>query len=297
MGVVLARTGLTADAVRAWERRYGVVRPERGPGGHRLYSDADVTRLRLLQEAIEGGRRISDVARLTAEELERVVAEDRVARSRTARADREGADGSGWALVERALDLTRRLDSSGLEALLRRALARLGVRGFMVDLLTPLLHEVGDGWARGTITIAQEHMASTLAQNVLAEVLRTTTRAGEGRRLLVATPAGERHGIGALLAGVTAGVAGWKVVDVGVDLPAGEIAASARATAADVVAVSVVNAPDAEVLRELQVLKRLLPDHAVLVVGGAGAEQIREDLSADGIRVVTDLDRFAADLA
>lgn len=75
--VVEQRTGLTAATLRAWERRYGVVEPTRSDGGHRLYSDDDVYRLRALVRAVEGGRSIGQVAALTTDEVERLIQEDR----------------------------------------------------------------------------------------------------------------------------------------------------------------------------------------------------------------------------
>jgi DNA-binding transcriptional MerR regulator len=74
--VVVRRTGLTADVLRAWEKRYGVIEPGRSEGGRRLYSDRDIERLRLLRRATGAGRRISQIAGLATEELAALVKED-----------------------------------------------------------------------------------------------------------------------------------------------------------------------------------------------------------------------------
>ena len=297
MAVVVARTGLTADAIRVWERRYGVVRPARGPGGHRLYSDVDVERLRLLRDATEAGRRIGDVAGLSMAELSGLVGEDREAHATATSAGvRVPREAGSAELVRDALELTRGMRSAELESLLRRAMAGLGVRRFTGEVVGPLLHEVGEEWAAGTITIAQEHMASALVQDLLGEVMRATGRGGRRGTVLVGTPAGERHGVGALLAGVAAAAAGWAVVDLGVDLPSREIADAAIATGADVIALSVVHAGNEATVRALREVRRDTPAAATVIVGGFAAGAIRESLEAAGIRVAPDVASFEAEL-
>lgn len=301
MAVVVARTGLTPDALRVWERRYGVVAPARGAGGHRLYSDADVERLRLLREATAGGRRIGDVSRLSESELARLVEEDRRAAPGpvVGAGSVPGAGGAGE-LVAEGLERIRALDSAGLEGLLRRALALLGLRGFIDELVVPLLHGVGDEWQGGVVTIAQEHMASALVQDILVEVMRATAGrgvAGPVGVLVLATPSGERHGIGVLLAGALAATAGWEVVNLGVDLPAAEVATAAAQAEADLVALGVTSASTAEAVSELRVLSELLPARTELVAGGSALATAADELDAAGVRFAPDLAAFDAVLA
>lgn len=297
MAVVVARTGLTPDALRVWERRYGVVAPARGPGGHRLYSDADVARLRLLREATSAGRRIGDVAGLSAESLARLVEEDRLAGPAPA------APGAGEAgppeLVADGLAHVRALDAAALETLLRRGLARVGLRAFIDDVVVPLLHGVGDDWAEGAVSIAQEHMASALVQDVLAEVMRASAGRGESPAgvVVLATPSGERHGIGVLLAGAVAATAGWSVIDLGVDLPSSEIAAAAMQASADLVALSVTTSSAADAAAQVRAIAADLPSGTQIVVGGAAPGAHPDLFAQSGARVLADIADFEALLA
>src|SRR6185369_638101 len=75
IGAVTRLTGLSADVVRVWERRYGAIRPVRSEAGTRLYSEADIARLRHLRQAVEKGLNIGQAARLSAEELNKVVSD------------------------------------------------------------------------------------------------------------------------------------------------------------------------------------------------------------------------------
>lgn len=294
IAVVAERTGLSQDLLRVWERRYQAVEPSRGPGGHRAYSDADIARLRLLHAVTGAGRSIGQVARLPTDELSRMARED--AEARGARVAARGPRASqsqhpaAAAVVERALALTTTLDAGELEHVLRRAAAQLGVTTFIEDVASTLLRRIGDDWHAGRATIAQEHLASSTIHDIVMESMRSMARGGGSATALVATPAGERHAIGAALVGAAAAAEGWRVLYLGADLPAKEIAAAAIATDARVVAVSVVYVNDrGRTLTELRTLRTLLPPGVLLVAGGSGTAAIASGLEAAGIRVGSSL--------
>ncbi len=281
--VVSRRTGLSRDVLRAWEIRYGLLDPQRSAGGQRLYSDADIERLHLIRRALEAGRRIGQVARLPVAELERLVAED-------ARADRAAADGAaGFSSAETlefldaSLEALESFQVRGLETVLNRAAASLPVSEFIDHVLTPLLIAVGDLWAAGRITPGHERAASTVVRRKLDQ-LRSSLNNPHGPVLVVATPAGQRHEIGAMLAAAAAAAAGWRAVYLGPDLPAESIARAVTETSAMAVALSVIFPPDDPSLDgELRELRSLLPDQTPIIVGGSGAasyQMVLEEIDA-----------------
>jgi DNA-binding transcriptional MerR regulator/methylmalonyl-CoA mutase cobalamin-binding subunit len=285
ISVVSERTGLTADLLRMWERRYGVVTPSRDEGGRRLYSDADIERLRLLAQATAAGRSVGQLVGLSPGELRDVVRGDEAARWQAARAPEAAAGETEF--VARALEHTQALDGTRLELELRRATTVLGAGRFLEGVVAPLFREIGDAWHAGRISIAQEHLASGVARPLLAE-LRATLPAGSSAPVLVAaTPAGETHEIGALLAGGVAALAGWRVTYLGADLPAEEIARAVTATGASAVALSCVDPSNAtRALAEIRHVRSLLPDGVRVLVGGAAAPAAG---SAPGITLLPDL--------
>lgn len=274
--VVAQRTGLTPATLRAWERRYQVVDPGRSGGGQRLYSDRDVERLRRLHQLTEAGRPISLVASLPDEALERLHAEDRSRRYvPPASAPPGTATAPADALVASAFDRVSALDGDGLEAVLRRAAVTLGVHAFLEDVVTPLLHRVGDAWASDALGPAHEHLCTGVIQSVLAWLHEPVAGGADGPRLVVATLPGERHGLGAMLVAAAAGLEGWQVTYLGVDLPAAEIARAARVVGARAVALSVVNADAAaEAAEGLGELRRALGPAVGLLVGGGAAARM-----------------------
>ncbi len=294
IAVAAERTGLTQDVLRVWERRYKAVQPVREKGGRRLYTNADIARLILLNAAAEAGRSIGQIAGLPDKVLARMVEEDTA--SRISRGAVEETRFDTEDLVATGLSLTRSLASAALDTHLRRAVARLGVAAFVERVAAPLLRLVGDEWHAGRLTPSQEHLASSIVHDILIATMRGFTRGPDSPRVLVATPAGERHAIGAALAGAFAAVEGWNVIYLGTDLPANEIAAAAVTADVSLVALSIVHIDDRErVLDELRSLRGRLPDAIGMTAGGTGATLLKRELTASGVRVAEKIeDLFAS---
>jgi MerR family transcriptional regulator, light-induced transcriptional regulator len=288
IGVVAARTGLTPDVLRIWERRYRAVEPQRTDSGQRLYTDADVERLQLLQRGTSGGRSIGQLARLEDTELRELVHADAAALQPPAAAETAPRDAAAY--IELALERTARLDAEGLESLLRRLAALWGTATFLDELAAPLFRRIGEEWHEGRLKPAHEHMATAVMRAVLTTLGSELSTVMVGPKLLVATPSGERHEIGALLVASAAAAAGWRVTYLGPDLPASEIAAAALATGARAVAVSIVLAEDpAAIVEELRALGALLPDTVDVLVGGRGAVPLADNLKSLRLHVIAQL--------
>lgn len=274
--VVARRTGLKPDLIRAWERRYGAVSPGRSATRRRFYSDAEIERLSLLSRAVRAGHTISLVAQLPNTELEELIARDASAQSPAA----EPTDRTGTYLAL-CLAAVQRLDPCDLEAGFRRASLELSAPELLENLLAPLLEAIGEQWRQGALRPYHEHMASAVIRSFLG-----TTR-GDVSPLspvfLAATPARQRHELGAMLATAAAAASGWRVLYLGPDLPPEEIAAAAVHQGARVVALSLVYPPDDALLREeLRRLRRLLGHHTELIVGGRASAAYTDTLREIG---------------
>lgn len=286
MRLVSERTGLSPDVLRAWERRYRVVTPGRSPGGQRWYSEADVARLRLLARAVEAGRNIASVASLGSEALVRLVRDEEA--SVLARQ-------TPYALAAQphlaeALGAVESLDGIALEHALRQATLRLSMDELLDGVVAPLVRTTGDRWHAGTLTPAHEHLATSAVRRLLGWLCDQYAPAPSAPSLLVTTPAGQWHELGAALAAATAASMGWRVVYLGSNLPAAVIADAAVRCGARAVALSVVFPEDDPLLDgELRALRAALADAVPIVVGGAAAAAYRPALDAIGATVVTDL--------
>lgn len=279
--VASRRTGLGVDRLRAWEKRYGVVEPARSETGRRRYSDADIEHLRLLHRAIQGGRRIGQVAGLTTAELADLVREDERQEAEVAveLADEEGPGVGDF--VEDALSAVLRLDARELESVLGRATVTLGATTLIERVAAPLMVRIGDRWCDGELSPAHEHLASAVVRRVLGAVAEVAEPLETAPRVVVATPVGHLHEFGALFVAATAATQGWSVTYLGADLPAADIARIARETGARVVALSLVYpSGDPAVAEDLRALRESLPPDVTLLAGGRAAASYMESLDA-----------------
>lgn len=261
IGRVTKLTGLSVDVVRVWERRYGAVRPARSGGGTRLYSDADIRRLRRLRQAVDGGHSISQAARLSESELDELIAD--------AQPSIEAAD-PYRAARERFIEAVRAMDVVAADQELARAATFFPAREFVKKIVAPILDEVGERWAHKEFGVAHEHLASGLLRSMLGSLFRLYPPSGNADTMVLATPAGERHEFGLLLAALLAAAHGWRVVCLGADVPAAEIALAVRLTNARVLALSLATGHQG-IDEELAAVSRLVPSSTRIWIGGAEA--------------------------
>lgn len=297
IGVVAERTGLSPDLLRVWERRYRVVEPSRSLDGQRAYSDLDVERLRLLRSATRAGRSIRRVARLTTDELAGLVREDEAARQQASRDAENAIVELGGADLDRALALARGPNTLHLEIFLRRAIVTFGIPAFLDRLAAPLLLRVAEDSDGGSFTAAQERVATATIQHVLEGAIQFLVTPPDAPTLLLTTPIAEQQVTDSVLAAAAAAADGWRVINLGSDLPAVEIAAAASTVGARVVRLSIVSDADPpRLLEELHTLRSLLPGSVPLVAGGPHAGTLATELGAVGVHVAGDFSALRSTL-
>ena len=257
LGAVCRMTGLTPATLRAWERRHDAVRPERTDGGTRRYRDHDVTRLRLLKAAVDGGHRISDVVGLS---------DDALSERGRRRLEPNAPP------LERAIAAIEQLDVREAESILSFQLAALGPLRFAREFALPMLTLVGEGWQERRLCIASEHLGSALLRSFLGTALRPFDAPHDAPRIVFATTEGERHELGLLTAAIAAVSAGARPIFLGADLPAEEVVLAAGMADVDAVALSFVHAAPKQMRHVLLQLREDLPTRVELWVGGPAAQ-------------------------
>jgi DNA-binding transcriptional MerR regulator/methylmalonyl-CoA mutase cobalamin-binding subunit len=298
--VVSRRTGLSPHVIRAWEKRYGAVEPHRTPTNRRVYSTDDVERLSLLKRATMAGRSIGQIAKLSSEELRAVVEEDEAAQRR-AGVPPPGVEAStrvdGGKLLKAALHAAEHLDAAVLQAVLDRASVNLSRPALMNEMLVPLMHRIGDAWRDGSVRVAHEHLASAVVRSFVGNLNGSFLVAATAPEIIVTTPAGQLHEIGALLAAATAAAEGWRPTYLGPSLPADDIAAAAAQNQARAIALSLVYpGDDPHMKNELTRLSHLVPQNITVLVGGRSASSYRSTIEALGFVYIDNLDDFRSRL-
>jgi methanogenic corrinoid protein MtbC1 len=274
--IVVRRTGLSPHVIRVWEKRYRAVEPMRTETNRRRYSDADIERLLLLQRATHTGRSIGQIAHLTTERLRELVHEDEMTSPppgpiTTADETTEAPPGPlPESHLETCLDAIGQLDPVALEEALMQARVAMSQPMFIERLIAPLMESVGERWRDGSFRIAHEHLASAVVRTMLSGL--STSACALAPKIVLTTPRGQLHEIGALMVASMAESDGWRVIYLGPNLPAEEIAAAAQHDGVKVVAISVVHPPDdPHMATELLKLRRYLSPDIDILVGGRGS--------------------------
>jgi len=293
---VALRTGLSAHLIRMWERRYEAVNPDRSDTNRRLYSDADIKRLSLLRRATEIGESIGQVAGLSDDELLSLIGQAQIETPfKRAEVKDRSAGISPEDIVERAWHAIVNLDADDLQATILDASVMLTQPVLMEKVVEPLMYRVGEKWNAGDVSVAHEHMASAIVRSFLGGYLTSRKKIPHAPKMVITTPTGQRHELGALMAALTAHDLGWQSIYVGPDLPAHDIARVARQEKAQAVALSIIYPPNDPILAgELNRLRQLLGDDIPIIIGGRAAAsygRVIDKIKAIPVESLSDLRR------
>ena len=251
IGELSRRVGVAPETLRAWERRYGLLRPARTQAGYRVYDHDDQLRAHRMRELIEGGWAAGEAAH--------AVVSDRPPGDPR----RPAPDGGPPDLLAALL----RYDSAGAHAAFDRVLATRSLDGALRDVVLPVLREVGERWARAEVSVTQEHFATELVTGRLRGLARDWD-CGLGPRAVLACASGERHDIGLLCCGLALHRRGWRVTYLGADTPTAALADTVSTVAPALVVIGALRPqPLRAAASALAELAALVP----LAIGGAGA--------------------------
>jgi DNA-binding transcriptional MerR regulator len=267
IGELSRRIGVSTDVLRKWERRYGVLKPGRTLGNQRLYSQVDEARLRLMIKHVHGGMSPAQAAEVAAAARFRINAKPLAV-----------AGGLTTSAGSEMVAALARYDETAAEQVLEKLLDTHPATTIIRDVFLPVLGEVGDRWAQGTLVVAQEHFASTFIHSRLLGMARGWDR-GLGPKALLACPSGEQHAMGLIAFGIALHQIGWRITYLGPDTPVGAVAeAAARITPALIVLAGAVAGGFEGVGDEI---RRLSARWRVALGGAASSPKLAEALRAE----------------
>lgn len=273
IGELSRRVGVSAELLRAWERRYGLLRPTRSSGGFRLYSVEDEQRVRRMQELLARGVSAAEAARLALEGRSAPGTEpalDDLSAARLSQASQR---------LEESLDA---FDEAGAQAALDRLLSAFTIETVLRDVLFPYLHELGRRWERGEASVGQEHFASHLLRGRLLALARGWGR-GTGPRAILACAPDELHDLALIGFGLVLRGRGWRITYLGPDTPLDTLVDLAREIQPELVVIaSTVSERLGEEIDAIAALAREVP--VALAGPGASAAVAR----AAGTRLLGD---------
>jgi DNA-binding transcriptional MerR regulator len=265
IGELSRRSGVSPELLRAWERRYGLLQPQRSAGGLRLYSSGDLERVRAMQRHMTGGLAAREAAALAG----RMTVEAAPLRAGSAAFDPDQ--------VRKELgDALEAFDEPRAQRVFDQLLSITSIDALLSDAVMPYLRDLGERWEQDEVSVAQEHFASNVLRGRLLGLARGWGR-GTGPRALLACPEGERHDLGLIAFGLALRERGWRIAYLGPDTPVASIEEAARSTDPSVVVLSAVRPQPLEQIAALAARYRV-------AIAGAGATEA----SVRGVERLTD---------
>jgi DNA-binding transcriptional MerR regulator/methylmalonyl-CoA mutase cobalamin-binding subunit len=299
--IVTRRTGVSADVLRVWEKRYAVVTPVRTPSGRRLYSDADIERLRLLVQATQSGRPIGQVAALPTKALVSLLEAEAPTPRRPPHRGQADAAAAARTAADDLLDGCVRaigdFDAVALDLQLRRAIVALSADDFLDAVVVPLVDYLRVRVLDGSLRRPHIHLAHAVLRRVLDHIVATATAPLASRDLVVAPLGAHAHELDALIVAAAAAADGWRVTYVGTGVPADDVAETLQHVGGHVLALSLAaSSGDRVIPRELRRLRALLPPGVEFLVVAATADVQRAALAETGATPIVGLSMLRARL-
>ena len=260
---ITSLTGLTPETLRAWERRYDCITPQRNSNGRRSYSQNDLEKLKLLVNLTRGGHSISKIANLDCAQL-------RTFQNQAP----DQADNSHATLFSQIIEALQHYRIERCEQLLKRALLAHEPLEYARDILLPALQQIGQLWHEEKINIAQEHMFSSCVKRIVLTMVNNLHQSSKHNpSMLFATPSGEPHEFGILLGSLVAASLQYTCYYVGADLPAFDIIDASQHLKPDLIVMGIVKSPpELQTVVELDKLMKFAATSSSKVwLAGSGA--------------------------
>ncbi|HNK63766.1 MAG TPA: MerR family transcriptional regulator [Anaerolineales bacterium] len=238
--VVLRETGLAADTLRAWERRYGLPVPQRTAGGHRLYSQYDIETIKWLMARQEEGLSISRAVDLW-NEMNASGSDPLAGLPQASLAVLQNpspihpADTTLDAIRAEWIAACLNFSETQAEQALNKAFSMFAVEAVCMDVLQKGMSEMGSRWYENRASVQQEHFASGLAMRRLDALLSASPTPTRNQTILVGCPTHEWHTFTPLLLSLLLRRRGLNVIYLGANVPAERFAETALKVKANLV--------------------------------------------------------------
>jgi DNA-binding transcriptional MerR regulator len=268
ISAVAKQTGISEHALRIWERRYGQFASHRTDSGYRLYTEDDIARIRAIKSLLDEGHSIGDVANLSPEALSKFNLRSRGKKPETLVGTPVAAE-----VQQHILDAIESFDMDRVRRVCAMATVAFSPIQLVSDVYAPLLETIGKRWKSQSLSVSEEHAASAVIREQLGDLLRVARPIESTGVVVATTPENEVHELGVLLASVVAAYAGARILYLGPNTPAGDIATAVKKSGARAALLSIACADPKIVGKRLKEIRDAIPKHVEVWVGGQGVNR------------------------
>lgn len=265
-------TGIGIHTIRAWERRYSAITPQRSGTNRRKYSEEEVNKLKLLSRATKNGFNIGNIANLSIEKIEQLIGNtEETHEPNDKKVDKNSfnTENKFDQLIEESIRIIKNFDREAIERILSQSLINNSKHTTILNFIIPLLEKVGDLWAAGELRIMHEHFISSLLRTFLGSYLERNADSPNAPILITSTFPGFQHDLGALIASILSLDSGWNSIFLGANLPPEEISAAVLQLNAQAVLISLIYPNDDVMVRaNLRNIRKFLgPKFPIIITG------------------------------
>jgi MerR family transcriptional regulator, light-induced transcriptional regulator len=274
-------SGVPELSIRSWERRYSALTPLRTDSNRRLYSDSEIEKLVLLRKLIQFGHHIGNLANLTINDLTDLLGKSEINDASLKGKDTETDIAKEYIIyINECIDAIRKYDDKMLESVLNEASVNFSQPNFVEGIILPLMEKVGDYWREGLLRVSHEHFTSVTIRKLLTNLSDGYLISENAPRILVTTPEGQYHEIGAIIATTLAVSDGWQTSYLGASLPAEDIASAIKQLNVQCIFLSIVYpADDPSINVQLKKLREMVGDNIFILISGRSASAYKKTIT------------------
>ena len=280
-------SGVPELSIRAWEGRYSAITPDRTESNRRLYSDSDIDKLILLRKLIQHGYRIGNLAQMSYGELKQLYEKNGPSVEASESSQKYSLSGIHKNIINECIEAVRKYDDKLLEILLNQAAVKFSQPELTEKIIIPLIDKIGDYWKEGLLRVSHEHFTSAILVKFLNNLSEGFKIDSAAPKIVITTPDGQYHEVGALIGSALAASMGWKPVYLGASLPSEDIASATEDLNSQCIFLSIVYPNDNPKLNaQLKKLRELVGQHTFLIVSGNATSGYKNILNEIGAYIV-----------
>ena len=274
-------SGVPELSIRSWERRYSALTPHRTDSNRRLYSDKEIEKLVLLRKLIQFGHNIGNLASLSINNLTDLLGKSEINNAFVKGKVLDAETSEDYlTLLNECIDCIRKYDDKQLELILNDASVKFTQPKLIESIILPLMKKVGDYWKEGLLRVSHEHFTSVVIRKLLSNLSDGYLVNESAPRIVVTTPEGQYHEIGAIIGTTLAASEGWQTTFLGASLPAEDIASAVKQLNSQCIFLSIVYPDDDPSINiQLRKLREMAEENVFILVSGRAAQAYKKTIT------------------
>lgn len=286
-------SGVPELLIRAWEGRYSAISPSRTSSNRRIYSDSDIDKLILLRKLTQQGYRIGNLAQMDINDLIELLKKTITENNLVQKENKYSLTKEHLDMLDESILAVKKYDDKELTTLLNQAAIKFPQQELIGKVIIPLIEKIGENWKLGLLRTSHEHFTSAVLVKFLNNLSEGYKIDSTAPKIIITTPDGQYHEVGALIGSALAASLGWKPIYLGASLPAEDIASATKDLNARCVFLSLVYPNDNPKLNaQLKKLRELVGENVFIIASGNAISGYIKTLSEIGANITETPEQF-----